>query len=179
MDRTVNPGRRLRPLRERRMGAQDADPGRPGVHRRRLRRLQPVAGADSRHHRERAAHEPARRDVSSFMNEAAVETLDDKPLQADLKRVAAIDDKDAFARFMGADQRRDSASRSSAPASRPIRRSRRSTSCCSARPGSGSARSRLLPDRHVQAAARRVSRLHRADVHDGRLSRARRRRPMR
>src|SRR5438477_9848755 len=37
----------------------------------------------------------------SFMNEAAVEARDDKPLQADLKRVAALADKDAFARFMG------------------------------------------------------------------------------
>jgi putative endopeptidase len=37
----------------------------------------------------------------SFMNEAAVEARDDKPLQADAKRVAAIADKDAFARFMG------------------------------------------------------------------------------
>jgi putative endopeptidase len=37
----------------------------------------------------------------SFMNEAAVEARDDKPLQADLKRVAAIADKAAFARFMG------------------------------------------------------------------------------
>jgi putative endopeptidase len=37
----------------------------------------------------------------SFMNEAAVEANDDKPLQADLKRVAALADKDAFARFMG------------------------------------------------------------------------------
>src|SRR5262245_35095763 len=37
----------------------------------------------------------------SFMDEAAVDARDDKPLQADLKRVAAIADKDAFARFMG------------------------------------------------------------------------------
>ena len=37
----------------------------------------------------------------SFMNEAAVEATDDKPLQADLKRVAALADKDALARFMG------------------------------------------------------------------------------
>jgi putative endopeptidase len=37
----------------------------------------------------------------SFMNEAAVEARDDKPLRADVKRVAAIADKDAFARFMG------------------------------------------------------------------------------
>jgi putative endopeptidase len=37
----------------------------------------------------------------SFMNEAAVEARDDKPLQADLKRVAALADKDGFARFMG------------------------------------------------------------------------------
>jgi putative endopeptidase len=37
----------------------------------------------------------------SFMNETAVETVDDKPLQADLKRVAALADKDAFARYMG------------------------------------------------------------------------------
>jgi len=37
----------------------------------------------------------------SFMNEAAVEARADKPLQADLKRVAALADKDAFARFMG------------------------------------------------------------------------------
>ena len=37
----------------------------------------------------------------SFMNEAAVEKLDDKPLQADLKRVAAIADAAAFTRYMG------------------------------------------------------------------------------
>ena len=37
----------------------------------------------------------------SFMNEAAVEKLDDKPLQADLKLVAAIKDRDAFTKFMG------------------------------------------------------------------------------
>jgi putative endopeptidase len=37
----------------------------------------------------------------SFMNEAAVEKLDDKPLQADLKRVAAIPDTAAFTKFMG------------------------------------------------------------------------------
>ena len=38
----------------------------------------------------------------SFMNEAAVEAVDDKPLQADLKQLAAIADKDAFAKYMGA-----------------------------------------------------------------------------
>jgi len=37
----------------------------------------------------------------SFMNEQAVEALDDKPLRADLKRLAAIADKDAFTKFMG------------------------------------------------------------------------------
>ena len=37
----------------------------------------------------------------SFMNEAAVEARDDKPLDADLARVAAITDKTAFTRFMG------------------------------------------------------------------------------
>jgi putative endopeptidase len=37
----------------------------------------------------------------SFMNEAAVEKLDDAPLQADLKLVAAITDRDAFTKFMG------------------------------------------------------------------------------
>jgi putative endopeptidase len=37
----------------------------------------------------------------SFMNENAVEARDDKPLQTDLKRVAALADKDAFARYMG------------------------------------------------------------------------------
>src|SRR5262245_28987090 len=37
----------------------------------------------------------------SFMNEAAVEALDDKPLRPDLKRVTAIADKDAFTKFMG------------------------------------------------------------------------------
>jgi putative endopeptidase len=36
----------------------------------------------------------------SFMDEAAVETRDDKPLQADLTRVRALSDKDAFAKFM-------------------------------------------------------------------------------
>ena len=56
--------RRLRPVRERRLEAEDRDPRRPGVHRRRLRRLQPLAGADSRHHRPGAGDEPARRHVS-------------------------------------------------------------------------------------------------------------------
>jgi putative endopeptidase len=37
----------------------------------------------------------------SFMNEAAVEKLNDKPLQADLKRVAAIPDTAAFTKYMG------------------------------------------------------------------------------
>jgi putative endopeptidase len=37
----------------------------------------------------------------SFMNEAAVENVDDKPLAADLKIVAAISDKAAFTTFMG------------------------------------------------------------------------------
>jgi putative endopeptidase len=37
----------------------------------------------------------------SFMNEAGVEKLDDAPLQADLKLVAAITDRDAFTKFMG------------------------------------------------------------------------------
>jgi putative endopeptidase len=37
----------------------------------------------------------------SFMNEAAVEARDDKPLQEDLRRVAAIADKAAFTKFMG------------------------------------------------------------------------------
>jgi putative endopeptidase len=37
----------------------------------------------------------------SFLNEAAVEKLDDAPLQADLKLVAAINDRDAFTKFMG------------------------------------------------------------------------------
>ena len=36
----------------------------------------------------------------SFMNEAAVDARDDKPLQADLKRVRALADKDAFTAFM-------------------------------------------------------------------------------
>jgi putative endopeptidase len=37
----------------------------------------------------------------SFMNEAAVEARDDQPLLADEKRLAALADKDAFARYMG------------------------------------------------------------------------------
>jgi putative endopeptidase len=37
----------------------------------------------------------------SFMNETEVDARDDKPLQTDLKRVAALADKEAFARFMG------------------------------------------------------------------------------
>ncbi len=37
----------------------------------------------------------------SFMNESLVETLDDKPLQADLKPVLALTDRDAFTKFMG------------------------------------------------------------------------------
>src|SRR4029079_6181116 len=37
----------------------------------------------------------------SYMDEATLDRLDDKPLQEDLKRVAAITDKDAFTRFMG------------------------------------------------------------------------------
>ena len=37
----------------------------------------------------------------SFMNEDAVEKADDKPLQEDLKQVAAITDRDGFTRFMG------------------------------------------------------------------------------
>jgi putative endopeptidase len=37
----------------------------------------------------------------SFMNEAAVESSDNKPLLADLKRVAALPDKAAFVRYMG------------------------------------------------------------------------------
>jgi putative endopeptidase len=37
----------------------------------------------------------------SFMNESLVDTLDDKPLQADLKLVAALADRDAFTKFMG------------------------------------------------------------------------------
>ncbi len=37
----------------------------------------------------------------SFMNEAVVEKVDDKPLQAELKVVAALADRDAFTKFMG------------------------------------------------------------------------------
>jgi putative endopeptidase len=37
----------------------------------------------------------------SFMNEAAVDSRDDTPLLADLKRVSALADKDAFVRYMG------------------------------------------------------------------------------
>jgi len=37
----------------------------------------------------------------SFMNESVVEKVDDKPLQADLKLVAALADRDAFTKFMG------------------------------------------------------------------------------
>ena len=37
----------------------------------------------------------------SFMDEARVESLDDKPLQQDLKRVAAIGTRDEFTRYMG------------------------------------------------------------------------------
>ncbi len=37
----------------------------------------------------------------SFMNESLVEKLDDKPLQAELKLVAALTDRDAFTKFMG------------------------------------------------------------------------------
>src|ERR1051326_9053614 len=37
----------------------------------------------------------------AFMNEAAVDTTDDKSLQVDLKRLGALPDKAAFARFMG------------------------------------------------------------------------------
>ena len=53
------------------------------------------------HHRDGAAGDArSAACTSSFMNEAAVEARDDKPLQADLKRVAALADKDAFAKFM-------------------------------------------------------------------------------
>jgi putative endopeptidase len=38
---------------------------------------------------------------NSFMNEPLVEKLDDKPLLADLKLVAALSDRDAFTKFMG------------------------------------------------------------------------------
>jgi putative endopeptidase len=38
----------------------------------------------------------------SFMDEAAVDALDDKPLRPDLQRVAAIKDKEAFTRLMAA-----------------------------------------------------------------------------
>jgi putative endopeptidase len=37
----------------------------------------------------------------SFMNEAVLERLDDKPLRVDLERLAGITTKDAFMRFMG------------------------------------------------------------------------------
>ena len=37
----------------------------------------------------------------SFMDEAAVEKVGDKPLRADLARIAAIPDRSAFARYMG------------------------------------------------------------------------------
>src|SRR6185503_2808738 len=37
----------------------------------------------------------------SFMNEAAVEKVDAAPLLADLKMVAAINDREAFTKFMG------------------------------------------------------------------------------
>ena len=37
----------------------------------------------------------------SFMNESVVEKLDDKPLQAELKLVSALTDRDAFTKFMG------------------------------------------------------------------------------
>jgi len=37
----------------------------------------------------------------SFMNEAAVDKRDDRPLQDDLRRVAAISDKAAFTKYMG------------------------------------------------------------------------------
>jgi putative endopeptidase len=37
----------------------------------------------------------------SFMNEAAVDRRDDTPLQPDVKRVSALADKDALARYMG------------------------------------------------------------------------------
>ena len=37
----------------------------------------------------------------SFMNEPVIEQLDDKPLQADLKSISALTDRDAFTKFMG------------------------------------------------------------------------------
>jgi len=37
----------------------------------------------------------------SFMNESLIETLDDKPLQTDLKLIAALANRDAFTTFMG------------------------------------------------------------------------------
>lgn len=55
-------------------------------------------------------HAPATSQIGamyqSFMNEDAVEKIDDKPLQADLKLVAAIKDRDAFTSFMGHTQGR-------------------------------------------------------------------------
>ena len=49
--------------KQRRVEEEDRDPRRPGVHRRRLRRLQPLAGADSRAHRPGAGNQRARRHV--------------------------------------------------------------------------------------------------------------------
>ena len=94
--------RRLRPIRERRLEA-----GRP---RSPPTRRPPASATTSSTCSQaqiraiidqRAGHEPARRHVPQLHERSRGRSADDKPLQADLKRVAAIADKDAFARFMG------------------------------------------------------------------------------
>ena len=114
----------------------------------------------------------------SFMNEAAVDAKDDKPLQADLNASPRSPTR-TRSRSSWARRAARSASRCSAQASRRIRSKPEVNTLFFGQAGLGLARSRLLPHRHVQAAARGVSRLHRAHVHDDRTIRRRRRRPTR
>lgn len=111
----------------------------------------------------------------SFIDEARVEALGAKPLMANLAAVDALADKTAFARFMGGTQGRFGisivgGSPYADPADPTI------NALWMGQGGARFARTRILFRRPVQAAARRLYRLYRADAENDRQHRSRRRR---
>ena len=114
---------------------------------------------------------------ASYMDEARLEQLDAAPLKADLDRGRRDQDQGRVHATSWRDASPISDRPCSAPASVPIPPIRRSTSLFVGTSRHGPAGPRLLPARQVQAAARRLSRLHPAHARADRRRRTRRQRP--
>ena len=115
---------------------------------------------------------------ASYMDEARLEQLDAAPLKADLDRVAAIKTKAEFASHM-ARHFSDFGSTLFAAGVLPDPANPTMNIAVRRYVRNGPAGPRLLPARQVQAAARRLSRLHRAHVRPDRHAQRRPPRPTR